>query len=413
MKKGLLLIATTFLILLMASAVWAAYHHEGEQDADRFLAAYPDMAGSKIDHCALCHTGGEYTNGQGMVVSMGSCQWCHDTYGYDGSGNIIDTLNDYGKDYLVAGRDTDAVTAIDDEDSDGDGYINSEEIAAESFPGNADDDPTMEAAPSVVFSLADIEAMAAHTQFMLMNASRSDDEYVEYTGVSMEDLLEAAGMLDSATGITVFSPDGWSQYHPLHEDADPELYHVIGTYPDAEYHYAADADMALNPTDGWCDYSAASNAGRSDGDQIVNPDGNVAILAYLREGVYLDPGVLNDENKLDGEGPFRVVPPQKNPGPPDQRSTADNQAVTWPYDYDWDHNKGAATRSSTIIRVEPLPEGTTDINVMEAGWDYVDNGNIIIYGAINPPDAGGGSNGGESSGGGGGGSCFLTTILGD
>lgn len=38
-------------------------------------------------------------------------------------------------------------------------------------------------------------------------------------------------------------------------------------------------------------------------------------LAYKRDGAYLDAGVLNSENKLDGEGPFRIVVPQKYPGP--------------------------------------------------------------------------------------------------
>ena len=35
-----------------------------------------------------------------------------------------------------------------------------------------------------------------------------------------------------------------------------------------------------------------------------------------------------------------------------------------------------------MIRVEPLPEGTTDINTLEAGWQYVDENRIVIYGAI-------------------------------
>ena len=42
------------------------------------------------------------------------------------------------------------------------------------------------------------------------------------------------------------------------------------------------------------------------------------ILAISRENGPMDPGILNDQNKLDGEGPFRVVPPQKVPSPPDQ-----------------------------------------------------------------------------------------------
>jgi hypothetical protein len=112
------------------------------------------------------------------------------------------------------------------------------------------------------------------------------------------------------------------------------------------------------------------------------------ILAIKREGQYLTPGVLNAQNKLDGEGPFRVVPPQKEPGPPDQRSTATNAQDSgtwiWPYQPNGDHNAGASTRSTTILKVEPLPEGTTDIDLLEAGWSYIDQNKIVVYGAINP-----------------------------
>jgi hypothetical protein len=113
------------------------------------------------------------------------------------------------------------------------------------------------------------------------------------------------------------------------------------------------------------------------------------ILAYAREGQSMDPGVLNLDNKLDGEGPFRVVPPQKNPNAPDQSSTAGDQHVVWPYDFDWDHNAGASSRTVTIIKVEPLPEGTTDIDVLEAGWAFVDQEKIIVYGAIDGTDSNG------------------------
>jgi len=93
---------------------------------------------------------------------------------------------------------------------------------------------------------------------------------------------------------------------------------------------------------------------------------------------------LNLQNKLDGEGPFRVVPPQKNPGSPDQRSSSTNQNVIWPYKNSNDHNAGFSSRTVTMIRVEPLPAGATDINTLEAGWPYVDEKKIVIYGSIDP-----------------------------
>lgn len=376
-------------ISMSAVTAFSAYHHEGEMDADKFLTVYPDKAGTKLDHCALCHSGGKYEKKPGKWVSLGSCQWCHYSFGYDGSGGqtaLEGTLNSYGRDYFDNNRNAAAITAIGGLDSDGDGFTNEEEIAANRFPGDDSDDPSMVAAPFRVYTMAQLKALARHTQFLLMNTSRSGDFYAEYTGVPLEDLLRDAGILDSATGITVYAPDGWSNYHPLEPDADPELYHVNGTYPSASYHYDPEADES---SEGWCDYSAPSCQGRSHGDAIVSSEGLKMILAYGREGVDLDTGVLNEENKLDGEGPFRVVPPQKAPSPPDQSSKSENQNVIWPYNHDWDHNAGAASRSATIIKVEPLPPGTTDINVLEAGWAYVDQKKIIIYGAIDGTDSNG------------------------
>jgi hypothetical protein len=50
----------------------------------------------------------------------------------------------------------------------------------------------------------------------------------------------------------------------------------------------------------------------------------------------------------------------------------------------------------TIIKVLPLPAGTTDIDVLEAGWQFVDQAKIIIYGAIEDPNAPATGGGGSS-----------------
>ena len=370
--------------MVTASIVNSAYHHMDENDSDKFLAVYPDKAGTKLDHCVLCHSGGQYEKKPGKWVTLGSCQWCHYSYGYDGSGNILDTMNQYGKDYHDNGRNSAAFSVIDNFDSDGDGFANKTEIEATRFPGDANDDPNKIVAPYRVYTRAQLEAMTQHTQFLLMNTSRSGDFYAEYSGVPVEDLLQDAGISDSATGIMAYAPDGWSNYHPLEADPDPELYHVNGVYPAAAFHYDPQADVSLG---GWCDYSAPSCIGRNHNDPINVAGGLKMLLATRREGAYLTAGILDQENKLDGEGPFRIVPPQKTTSPPDQSSTSENQAVIWPYDYDWDHNAGAASRSVTIIKIEPLPPGTTDIDIMEAGWSYVDEAKIIIYGAIDPNDS--------------------------
>jgi hypothetical protein len=368
------------LVPLTALAVLGAYNHFGDTDSENFRSVHPDKVGTKLDSCALCHTGG--TSG---TTAMGSCQWCHLKYGYDASGNILDTLNPYGKDYLASGRNASAIQTIANFDSDSDGYKNAVEIAAVRYPGDPNDDPTKVPAPIKVFTREQLEQMPQHSQFLLMNASKSTDFYAQYTGVPMGDLLNEAELLRSAMDVKVYAPDGFEQLHPLYPDSNPILYHVFRDYPAAMFYYdSVAADIALHPADGWCDYSAPSVIGRDNGDPIVNPDGLKLLLAIKRDGQYLTPGVLNNQNKLDGEGPFRVVPPQKLPGPPDQRSTAANQNVIWPYDKIADHNAGFSSRSVTIIKAGPLPEGTTDIDTLEAGWDYVDEGKIIVYGAINP-----------------------------
>ena len=387
--------------LWWGSGVFAAYHHAGENDSDNFLAVYPSKADTKLDSCTLCHRGGSYEKGDPpdtKTIYLGSCQWCHRTYGYDGSGNIAETMNAYGLAYEAAGRNAPAVSAINSLDSDGDGHANAQEIAATTFPGDDGDYPGLTPAPYRVYTLAQLEALGAHTQFLLMNTSRSGDFYAEYTGVPMKKLLDDAGVSAEATGVTVYAPDGWDQTHPLEYDADLDSYHVYGNtpgesyqYPPATYYWDADADRdeEFNPDCGWCDYSAPSCFGRSHGTNIVVNGGLKAILAYKREGAYLEPGVLNTENKLDGEGPFRMVVPQKYPNAPDQSSKAEGEctAVTWPYVYEWDHNAGSCSKSATIIRVEPLPEGMTDIDILEAGWAYVDQKKIIIYGAIDNTDS--------------------------
>jgi len=369
-------------IALIASLGLSAYHHMGEMDSGMFQAVYRKSLGTKLDSCNLCHTGGSYVDSKGKTVVLGSCQWCHYKYGYDGSGDIKETLNAYGVAYQDNGRNAAAIRKIKKLDSDGDGFTNDAEIRAGSFPGDANDTPTKVYAPSVVYSRQELEAMPQHTQFMLMNTHKSGDFYTEYSGVTMGTLLETARISDTATNIKVFAPDGWSQYHPLEPDPDPLAYHVNGIYPVATYHYTTTADAVLNPEYGWCDYSSPANAAFLDGDTITVTNGLRMILAIRRDGSYLTPGVLTSSNKLDGEGPFRVVPPQKIAGPPDQASTSLRQDVIWPFNAAWDHNAGYSTRSATIIKIEPLPPGTTDINTYEAGWGYVDTAKVVIYGNI-------------------------------
>jgi len=384
--KGKKTISTTITIasiFVAALVCYAAYHHMGEIDSGYFLSVYPDKAGTKLDNCNLCHSGGSYVDSKGKTVTLGSCQWCHYSYGYDASGNIDDTLNPYGMAYKTNGRNADAVNIIATADSDGDGYTNAQEIAANRYPGDPNDDPSKVTAPYRVFTREQLKKMRQHTQFLLMNTHKSEDFYAQYSGVAMDRLLSKL-ILPEATGIRVYAPDGWAQFHPLYPDPDPLFYHVFGKYPKAMFYYDEEADVAKNPASGWCDYSSPKAAMKVSGQKIKTSGGPKMLLAFKRDGEYLTPGVLNASNKLDGEGPFRIVPPQKVPGPPDQKSTSASQDVIWPFDVNADHNAGYSSRSATIIKVEPLPEGTTDIDTLEAGWPYVDANKIVIYGNIDP-----------------------------
>jgi len=363
------------LLTLCVSVSFSAYHHMDEKDSDQFTQVYPSKEHTKLDSCALCHSGGKYEKKPGMFITMGSCQWCHYKYGYDGSGNIVETLNAYGKDFYMNGRNANAIKEIESLDSDGDGFSNIDEIKALRYPGDENDNPNKIVAPFRVYSKADLNRLPQHTQFMMMNTHRSGDFYAEYKGVPLENLLADAGILDTATGITVYAPDGWSTYHPLEEVEDPSLYHIQGTYPQATYYHDPGAEE-------WCDYNAPLCSSFANGSTIPVSGGLKALLAIQRDGVALAPGILNNENRLDGSGPYRIVVPQKVPCPPDQSAKSDNQNVVWPFEDSWDHNAGYCTRSVTVIKVEPLPEGTTDIDFMEAGWDFIEDEKIIIYGAI-------------------------------
>ena len=139
-SRLLSIMALSILAVFLVSAFWpqpsqAAYHHMGEMDSDAFLSAHSEVAGSKLDSCSLCHSGGEMRIG-GKPTSVGSCQWCHFSYGYDAKGDISSTINPYGQDYLAMGRSTGQIQAIEENDSDGDGYSNREEIAATRYPGD-------------------------------------------------------------------------------------------------------------------------------------------------------------------------------------------------------------------------------------------------------------------------------------
>ncbi len=75
-------------------------------------AQYPFIVGSRIDTCNLCHVP-----------------------------NAIPSLNAYGTDFLNHGLNAAALTAIENLDSDSDGFTNIQELRALTFPGDPTDHP--------------------------------------------------------------------------------------------------------------------------------------------------------------------------------------------------------------------------------------------------------------------------------
>jgi len=109
------------------------------------------------------------------------------------------------------------------------------------------------------------------------------------------------------------------------------------------------------------------------------------LLAYLRDGDPLTPGKINPATlKLDGEGPYRLIPPQKIAGSPDRSCRDEPVGDDLDCNDNKNHNAGASARTVAAIRVDPLPEGTTDFNWYEGGWNLVDHAKLVIYGAIDP-----------------------------
>jgi hypothetical protein len=105
----------------------------------------------------------------------------------------------------------------------------------------------------------------------------------------------------------------------------------------------------------------------------------------MRDGDPLTPGKINPTTlKLDGEGPYRLVPPQKIAGSPDRACKDPPKGDDWDCNDNKNHNAGSSARTVAAIRVDPLPDGTTDFNWYEGGWDLVDKAKLVIYGAINP-----------------------------
>jgi hypothetical protein len=359
--------------------------HANDADMANLVRAYPKTAGTRLDDCQTCHRGGTFTVGSGerrRKVTRNACDFCHLTmypvadYVEPQPKKIADTLNAFGRDYVAAGRSVSALLAIAGKDSDGDGATNGQEIEALKYPGDPQSKPGQPAAPVKVFTLAQLRALPAASEFLLTNADRQNhDAYATYKGVAVKDMLAAAGVdlaRPGLQGITVISPDGYLKDVPL-----PDL-----TQPFPEGLFYAGLDVATKGPDcGHVAYPKTLPPGVKDGAAI--PGAPWVILAYERDGQPLEPVRLDIKaGKIEGEGPFRVVVPQRKPGRPDRGSKHSPSRCNDGDDFDpaRDHNAGLMPRGTIAIRVNPLPPGVEDFDYHNGGWAHVGSQTVLVYG---------------------------------
>ncbi len=359
--------------------------HESDLDANNFVTVYPAALDTRLDDCQTCHTGATLTydkSGTTVSTTKNACDYCHLILHPDSSFNeampktYAETLNAYGKAYDAAGRDTAALHAIAGQDSDGDGYSNAEEIADTGYPGDAKSKPGQQVAPQRVFTLAQLKALTAHTQFLLANSTKQEyDEYASYKGVKVKDLLEAAG-LDLADkkiqGVTVIAPDGYLK--------DFTLEQITKAYPAGVY-YAGLDNAGLGAKCGFVTYPETLPTGLVSGEAI--PGEQWLQLAYERDGGPMEVSNLDvTSGEINGEGPLRVVVPQSTPGKPDRGLDYSPTACGDGYDYyeGADHNAGDMVRGVVAVRVNPMPDGYEDFDYQYGGWAYIDSKSLIVYG---------------------------------
>jgi len=364
-----------------APASKAYVGHEKDADMKAFIAAYPKAAGTRLDDCQTCHRSGP--RGTDAEREFSPCSYCHlleypnARYKTGVPKSPADTLNAYGADFLKAGRTAAALAAIAGKDSDGDGAANAAEIAELRYPGDPASRPGQRLAPFVALTWDEVKKLPARRQLMLMNATKEPtDDYVNYSGVRVLDLLQTAGVdLKGAEGITVFAPDGYSIDYTMEDVAAP--------FPEGYYY---DGPRAIkDPDRAFVKYPAVLPPGLKDGGRI--PGAPWLLLATERDGQPLDGSSYEKgTGRLAGEGPFRLVKPQRDlaadpakPGRPDRSLRAKAFGDGWDFSSKIDHNAGACVRGACVIRVNPMPSGFEEYD-WKNGWPLVRDRKIVVFG---------------------------------
>ena len=372
-KTEIQIIVIGGLFFALAASSTLAYYKGGhkESDSDLFFNTYPQLIGTRLDGCEVCHA----RSMAGAPGQANVCDTCHALTDYGRkSGN---KLTPYGMDYLKHGRSAAALAAIEKLDSDGDGASNIEEIAALTNPGDAQSVPGKKTTAHVIISYDELVnkgvAITEHALFINSSHSREGDGYVDIRGFPLIEVLKTAGMSDQATSVEVISLDGYSKMFSLEQ--------LRGTFPQAAPVFGLDKETLGEC--GWVRYEAKNLK-----EGVPLPDAQI-LLAFEENGTSYAPASIAD-GRIDGVGPLRVTAPQlKNPGVPDISSRATEecaQKVPEKHRFNWDYEKNAdyCVKAVVAIRVNPLPPGEIDIDWPQYAKKAIDEKSVVIFGALRP-----------------------------
>ena len=113
-KRNIRILGSFAAVSVMALlAAVAAYKTHSESDSDLFCKTYPQVIGTKLDGCEVCHVRIQaLPPGQksGQTVLLSTCNSCHVLTDYGRKQG--DTLTPYGRDYLKNGRNAGALQCL-------------------------------------------------------------------------------------------------------------------------------------------------------------------------------------------------------------------------------------------------------------------------------------------------------------
>jgi hypothetical protein len=374
-----IVISVTAVMALATVAGRSAYKTHDEKDSGLFFKTYPHLAGTRIDGCDVCHSRiSALPQGAagGKAVILSSCDSCHIATDYGRKPG--DTLTSYGRHYLKAGRGAAAFAAIEILDSDGDGSKNASELKAGTNPGDPQSAPDKKPAPLVTAALSQLiqKGVPSYVQTIFVNVTKSKDgdSYSDLRGFKLIDVLEAAGLTKEAISVDVISLDGYITTFSIEQ--------LRRSYAQAAPVLSLDSDTLGEC--GWVRYSAGN---LKEGVPLPNAD---ILLTYEINGKPYLPASINDEGRLQGSGPFRIVAPQmKNPGIPDLSSRATAACVEklpakFHYNRNYEKNSDYCVKAVVAIKVNPMPAGTMDIDWPQYAAKAIEEKSIVIFGALKP-----------------------------